>query len=118
MKKEYIQYAKRLNTIGDLIIGISNLIEEGGEQGSLTESIKRYKYANESLAEVKIPEIIIQEHIKLVTALDEWISVAEKLNSVQNESEKRQAISLQKQKEINIETITKEIGDRLIEVPK
>lgn len=118
MKREYIQYVKRLNTIGDLIIEISNLIEERGEQGSLTESIKKYKYANESLAEVKIPEIINQEHIKLVTALDECISVTEKLNYVQNESEKRQAISLQKQKEINIETITKEIGNKLIEAPK
>ena len=65
MKQEYIDYAKRLDTIGDLIISISNLIKSPEEikifsfedyqeyKNEINETIKRFEYAEESLKEVK-----------------------------------------------------------------
>jgi hypothetical protein len=114
MEKEHIQYAMRLNTIGDLIIEISNLIAKPGEEKNLNAAIERYKYVQESLAEVKTPEIVNFEHKKLVTFLGQWISATEILNSVNNDDELKKALRLQKQREEIIGVLCEEIGDILI----
>ncbi|CAM5579451.1 hypothetical protein SAFG77S_09068 [Streptomyces afghaniensis] len=114
MNMQYLQYGQRLNTIGDLIIEISNLINPNQVSDNMEESIERYKYALDQLSSVKAPEVIGNEHKQLLNALDEWIQSTEKLNaSIGSQKSFEKAMQLQKEKEIKIGTITSIIGDKL-----
>lgn len=136
MKQEYINYAKRLDTIGDLIISISNLIRTPREikvlslddyqvyKSGMNETIKRFDYAHESLKEVKTPFIVQNQHNKLVERFGEYIESIRILNNstdvspsneiIFNESEYNIGLALQQQSVSEIERLTQLIGDKLL----
>lgn len=136
MKEEYINYAKRLDTIGDLIISISNLIKSLDEvkilsfedyqiyKNEINETIKRFEYAEESLNEVKSPFIVQNQHRKLVERFGEYIESIKILNNSTNvspsnenkfnEDEYIRGLDLQKKSTIEIEKLSQLIGDKLL----
>ncbi|MCU9601778.1 hypothetical protein [Pallidibacillus thermolactis] len=136
MKEEYIKYAKRLDTIGDLIISISNLIKTPEEvkilsledirvnKNDLNETIRRFEYAKESLKEVKVPFIVQSQHKKMVQRFEEYIESIRILNNSVNisanneiqiyESEYNKGLELQKKSVEELEKLTQLIGDKLL----
>lgn len=128
MKKEYIKYAERLNTIGDLIIAISNLIRTPERVQSLSKeeildnkkelltSVERFEYAKESLSEIKAPFVVQNQHNKLVEQFGKFIESIRILggslsvNDV-NKNEYIRGFALQKESVEAIGEITKIIGD-------
>jgi hypothetical protein len=132
MKEEYIKYAKRLDTIGDLIISISNLIKTPEEvkilsledirvnKNDLNETIRRFEYAKESLKEVKVPFIVQSQHKKMVQRFEEYIESIRILNNSVNisanneiqiyESEYNKGLELQKKSVEELEKLTQLIG--------
>ncbi|MDR4946502.1 hypothetical protein [Neobacillus cucumis] len=136
MKQEYIDYAKRLDTIGDLIISISNLIKSPEEikilsfegyqayKNEMNETIKRFVYAEESLKEVKTPFIVQNQHNKSVERFGEFIESIRILNNSTNvspdnkidfdESEYKRGLDLQQKSVAEIEKLTQLIGDKLL----
>jgi hypothetical protein len=131
MKKEYIKYAERLNTIGDLIIAISNLIRTPERVQSLSKeeildnkkelltSVERFEYAKESLSEIKAPFVVQNQHNKLVEQFGKFIEsirILEGSLSVNdvNKNEYIRGFALQKESVKAIGEITKIIGDKLL----
>lgn len=96
MKQEYLDYVKRFETIGDLIIIISHMIKGPGAikimtvetyeeyQQNIQETIDRFKHVKASMSEMKNPEIIDEEHAKLVGYFSSFIESIEILNSSVN----------------------------------
>ena len=96
VKQEYLDYAKKFETIGDLIIIISNMIKGPGAikimtvenyeeyQKNIQETIDRFKQVKDSMSEMKNPEIIDEEHAKLVGYFDGFIESIETLNRSAN----------------------------------
>ena len=112
MSKEYIQYGNRLNTIGDIMIEANNL-KEAKEEEKLRIAIDRYCYAIESLEDVKTPNIIINEHQKLIKELNEWLEATKEISTITQELNR--VSKLHKEKEGLIVKITELIGDKIIE---
>jgi hypothetical protein len=82
LKSSHLNYAQRLHTIGELIEEIGKLIKIPNEttpmsefeiSDNLNETIERYKYTRDSLSEMKRPEIINDEHNKLILHLGNFI---------------------------------------------
>jgi hypothetical protein len=96
VKQEYLDYVKRFETIGDLIIIISHMIKGPGAikimtvetyeeyQKNIQETIDRFKQVKDSMSEMKNPEIIDEEHAKLVGYFSGFIESIEILNSSVN----------------------------------
>ncbi|TWI56086.1 hypothetical protein [Halalkalibacter nanhaiisediminis] len=136
MKQEYINYANRLNTIGDVIVSSSNLIKttekatilsvEGitSYKNELKQAVERNDYAEESLAEVKVPFIVQNQHRKLVERFGQYIESIRVLNNSFclnpsneiefSESEYIRGLVLQEDSEKEIEKLTQLIGDILL----
>ncbi|MGE8082139.1 hypothetical protein [Peribacillus loiseleuriae] len=136
MKQEYISYAKRLDTIGDLIISISNLIKSSEEvkilsfedfqayKNEVNETIKQFEYAEESLREVNAPFVVQNQHKRSVERFGEYIESIRIIinsfyvspsNEIQfNESEHIRGLDLQKQSVEEIGKLTQLIGDKLL----
>lgn len=133
---EHLQYAQRLYTIGELIIEISNLIKSPDQvktmsyedfkvyDRNMTDTIERFEYTGETLASVKAPEIIENEHKILVNAHNQYVEsirvltksciVTDSNKPEINPSEFSRGLSLQKKSVEEIERIAELIGDKLI----
>ncbi|PGT75543.1 hypothetical protein [Priestia megaterium] len=133
MKKEYILYAQRLDTIGDLVISISNLIKSPEEfktmspdsikiyKKDLDETVERFEYAKDSIADLTVPSIIQTQHGELLKGFGGFVQSIKTLNgSVKinkdnkvefNANEYINGLSLQKESVNKIEQVTIAIGD-------
>lgn len=108
------QYGERLETIGDLIIEISKLVNVNKVSDNMEVTIGRYKFAIDQLASVKAPEKVKEEHHDLLEALNEWIESIELLNlSIGNLEKFNKAIKNKEEKENKVVDITNIIGDKL-----
>jgi hypothetical protein len=134
MKKEHIiKYAERLDTIGDLIIAISNLIRTPEKAQILSKeeileykkdlltSVERFEYVKESLSEIKVPFDVQNQHNKLVEQFGRFIEsirILEGSFSVNNvdKNEYNRGFSLQRESVEAIQKITKIIGGKLEEL--
>jgi hypothetical protein len=134
MEQSYINYADRLNTIGELIVSISDLVADFSTvkdfsleeyrtyEKNLSETIERYEYASDSLASVRTPFVIQNQHKKLVERLDDYIesirilkgSIWEDSSGFKfNEEEYNRGLSLQQESVQSIEKLATLIGDKL-----
>lgn len=134
MNQAHLNYAKRLDTIGDLVISTSNLIIEFDEvesfsvekynayQKNLNQTIERLEYAIDSLATVKTPFIIQNQHRMLVKHFEEFIESVRILKSSStiendkvafNDDTFSKGLDMQKESRKSIGKITEIIGDKL-----
>lgn len=131
-----VEYAKRLDSVGDLIINISNLIKSPEEvdvfsfqnfkiyKEEMNEKIKCFEYATESLKEVKTPLIIQNLHNEYVEWFRKYIEsiiILNDSNNVRssneihfNESEYDRGFALQEKSVSEIRIIFPLIGDKLL----
>lgn len=137
MKKECIDYAENLNKVGDLIISISDLlkpVEVVAEEFSpedfkvyekdLSDVIDRYEYAKDSLASIKVPSFLGDQHKQLVDRFGNFIeSIRIMKNSIQLTSDNQPEIDKEKYMRgyteqfnsvASIGDVTQRIGDILI----
>ena len=108
LKEEYIVYAKRLKTIGELIEEISKLIDIGRIE-SIKEAIPRFEYAGSALSEVDVPKAIEKEHNDLVKSLEQWNLATKQAAGLKSEYIVKSALGAQKEYEVKIVKITDEI---------
>jgi len=85
VNQEYLNYAKRLENIGDMIISGTETIKTPDSailltpkgcalyKNELTVTIENVKYTRDVLEENKSPHIIQREHKKLVDGLNQYI---------------------------------------------
>ena len=78
MKKENIEYAMKLNVIGDSIINISNLIELNNIE-SLKQSITKFEHTIDTLTNVKCPAKISDLHKQLYSNLIDWLNTVKRM---------------------------------------
>ncbi|WP_042472685.1 hypothetical protein [Bacillus ndiopicus] len=109
MKKEYIDYALKLQPIGDLIIEISNLIDSNDAE-TLEKSVSRYEYASKELQSIVPPKVIKELSDQLNNALVVWIGTVKKMVVLGTDEEAKKQIAAQK----NAETVIKNIIDEIV----
>lgn len=138
MKKECIQYAEKLDSIGDLILSIGNRIkpvevvaEEFSSddfrvyENNLSDTIGRYEQAKESLATIhNVPSFVTAQHKQLVEQFGNFIESTRIMkNSVQLSSSDQANFNkpeyirgyIEKEKSVvAIEKLTQQIGDILV----
>jgi len=85
MNQEYLNYAKRLEEIGDMIISGTETIKTPDSaiiltpkdcalyKNELTVIIENVKYTRDVLEETKSPRIVQKEHKRLVEGLNQYI---------------------------------------------
>lgn len=88
MNKEYVSYAESLNSIGDMIIKVSNLIPqlEDGKVHSkselatykeeLTVASERYEFIVRELERISVPKIVTKEHGQLIDGVSSFVKGA------------------------------------------
>lgn len=112
MKKEYIEYAIKLQPIGDSIIEISNSIGSNEEE-TLEKSVSKYRAASLELRNVQPPEVIKDLHNNLNVALEVWIGTVKNMATLKTEEEAKEQIQAQKKAEHTIENIINKIVETL-----
>ena len=85
MNQEYLNYAKRLEDIGDMIISGTETLKTPDSailltpkgcalyKNELTVTIENVKYTRDVLEETKSPRIVQKEHKRLVEGLNQYI---------------------------------------------
>lgn len=101
MKLEYINYARLLEPLGDLMIEISNDIEVG-KLSSLENAINRYDQAISAIEKVNPPTIIKTEHSMLTKSLRSWLEATKDGAELKSEESVQNSLVKQKQAEVDI----------------
>jgi len=133
MKKDYIEYALKLDKIGDLIISVSNLIpvlnpnknytlsELATYKEQLTVASERYRFIVQEISNFDVPEVVANEHQCLIEGISSFVrGTALMKDSINIEDGKLLVQQLLQGDAIRaigvkeVERSTKEIGDKLV----
>lgn len=109
MTNKYLEYARRLQSIGDIIVEISNSIQVGNLE-SVKETEEKFDYANAAAEDIKSPSEVSEEHKELVNALRLWNLANKQANGMKSENiiENAQAAMLKYQ------SVIEDITDRIV----